>query len=141
MASIMNDSGRKAIAEAYWLDGARTFKLLLVDDTYVPNAAHDFVNDVVAKELPAAGGYSRKTLAGLAVVVASNRAECRADCPSWSALNDGTIGAAVVYEDMGGADSANPSVCTIDPADLVTEGVDTTLQVNGQAANGAVFKV
>ena len=139
MSTIMNDSGRQVIAETYWLDGARTFRVLLVDDTYVPAASDVFVNDVVAYEV-AGPGYSRVTLSGLTVNVAVNRANCNADCPTWVGLDAGIVGSAVVYEEITN-DADSLIICTLDPVDLLTVGIDVTLRFGSQETSGPVFRV
>jgi hypothetical protein len=143
MASGISDNGRKLIAQGTitW-DGAGTYKVLLVDDTYSFSAAHSTVADVVAKEIDSTAHptYSRKTLANRSVAIASNRAQCKADCPIWSLLDAGTLGGAWIYKD-GASDAARSLICFLDPADLITSGVDVTLQFGGNTTNGPVYQV
>jgi hypothetical protein len=142
MSSGMYDKGRLEIAKGNvtW-GGAGTYKVLLVDETYVFNSAHDFVDDVAAKEVSGTG-YTRKTLANLVAAVVANKAECSADNPVWTGLALGSEKAAgvVVFKQVTN-DADSFLICFIDVADLDTIGVDTTLKFNGQATSGPVYRV
>lgn len=105
-----------------------TIKVMLVTATYAPNADHNYVSEVT-NELSGTG-YVRKTLANKTVTknVTNDRAELDADDVVWTGISAGTVGAAVVFEDLGGADTANPLIGYVDLADTATNGSDLTIQ-------------
>ena len=142
MASVIYDSGRADVAAGNitW-GGAGTYKVMLADATYTPSTAHDHPNDVTASELTDAS-YSRKTLAGLSVVVASNRAECRANNVTWTALASSTVAFAIVYKHVAD-DTDGKLICCIDVADVTIDsgGGDYTIKWNAGSSSGAVYKV
>lgn len=107
-----------------------TINVLLVDDTYTADKAHDFVSDVVADELSGTG-YTRKTLAGKSVTLdnGNNRVTFDATDPVWTGLDAGVIGGAVIFKQVTN-DADSPLICYLDPTNLTTNGSDVTLQFN-----------
>jgi len=127
MASALYNSGK-----GYLLDGlnwtADDVRVLLVDDTYVFDAAHATVGDVAASELSGTG-YSRQALSGKSVTTGATSYADAADV-TWVGLNAGTIGGAVVYL-YNALDTAAKLIAFLDPTDLVTNGSDVVLRFNG----------
>lgn len=118
-----------------------TIKAILVDDTYVYDADHDFANDVSADELTGTGytggfgGSGRKTLASKTITndTANDRVEYDFADITWTALNAGTIGGVVLVKEITN-DAASPIIAFLDPTNLVTNGGDVTLVVNAEGA-------
>lgn len=101
MANQAYDIALKKQADALLNLGTADIRTLLVKDTYVFSAGHQFVADVIAgsKEISVAG-YSRKTLANKATSLnsTSHRAEAAADNPDFGDLATGqTIGACILF--------------------------------------------
>lgn len=121
-----------------------TIKVMLVDASYSYSAAHKFASDVSANELSGTGyaggfaGSGRKTLTTKALNedAPNNRIEFDFDDVTWSAINAGTIGGAVLLREITN-DAASLLIGFLDPADLVTNGGDVTLQPS--AADGALY--
>lgn len=138
MASIMYNKGLAEIMNGgIDLDGD-SLKLLLVTTAYTADKDHDFVNDVSGSEV-SVSGYARQTLASKTVTAdnTNDRGVFDAADVSFSALTAGqTIGGAVIFEDRGGADSANPVICFIDLADTATNGATLTIT---WSANGIFY--
>lgn len=110
-----------------------TIKVLLVDTSHTYTKSDEFVSDIVANEASnvSGSGYERKTLASKTITLdASNdRVEYDAANPTYTAINAGTIAAAIVYKEVTN-DSDSPIIAQIDFADLVTNGSDVELQIN-----------
>jgi hypothetical protein len=109
-----------------------TINVLLVDTSHTFDKTHDFVSDIVANEASGTG-YARKTLANAAIALdaANDRVEFDADNPSYTALDAGTIAAAIVFKQVTN-DADSPLIAQIDFADLVTNGSDVELQINSE---------
>ena len=109
-----------------------TINVLLVDTSHTFDKTHDFVDDIVANEASGTG-YARKTLANAAIALdaANDRVEFDADNPSYTALDAGTIAAAIIFKQVTN-DSDSPLIAQIDFADLVTNGSDVELQINSE---------
>lgn len=109
-----------------------TYKALLAQPAYSANADHNFVSEVT-NELTG-GTYVRKTLASVTVTEddTNDRALFTSDAVTWTAL--ATVAAAqqagwfVIFEDLGGADTANPLIVALDLTDFTTDGNDLTVQ-------------
>lgn len=147
MSSVIFDKARKRAMDKLLDWTGDTYKVMLCDNTYAPNAATEtYVSDAaLAKELTGAsytanGTSGRITLANKTTTIASNRCEARADNVTYAALTGQTVGWVVVYQAVG-ADSANLLVCAIDIADVITSGSDLPIKWNGSITNGAVFKI
>jgi len=109
-----------------------TINVLLVDTNHTFDKTHDFVDDIVANEASGTG-YARKTLANAAIALdaANDRVEFDADNPSYTALDAGTIAAAIIFKQVTD-DTDSPLIAQIDFADLVTNGSDVELQINSE---------
>ena len=109
-----------------------TINVLLVDTNHTFDKTHDFVDDIVANEASGTG-YTRKTLANAAIALdaANDRVEFDADNPSYTALDAGTIAAAIIFKQVTN-DADSPLIAQIDFADLVTNGSDVELQINSE---------
>lgn len=124
-----------------WL--ADTIRVLLVDDTHVPDQDADiFVADVSADEV-AVAGYARITLANKTSVKdnGNNRTDYGADNPVWAALAAGvTIAYAYVFK-LVTNDADSPLIALLDGADVATNGGQVTLRFNGTAGSGIAFRL
>lgn len=119
---------------------AADLRVLLVNSGYVFSKAHDFIADVVANEISAAG-YARQTLAGKVVTEddANNRAYLDADDPVFPSMAAGqTIGGAIVFRHTG-SDATAPIVTFIDVADVATAGTAFTLTFAAPASGGVLY--
>ena len=110
-----------------------TIKVLLVDTSHTFDKTDEFVSDIVTNEAAnvSGSGYERKTLGSKTVLLdaANDRVEYDAANPTYTAIDAGTIAAAIVYKEVTN-DSDSPIIAQIDFADLVTNGSDVELQVN-----------
>lgn len=103
-------------------------RVLLVNNTYVYNAAHNVVSDL-SGEL-AGAGYVRKVLVNKTLVEndVSNTITFDADDILWVGSNFGTPDAAIIYLESAD-DTSRLLLCSvnIDPK-VATSGTDFTLQ-------------
>ena len=111
-----------------------TLKVMLLSTGYTPNKDHQFVSDVSGSELSGTGytggygGSGRKTLASKAMGKSDSTDKAYFDAAdsTWTAINAGTIGYAVVLKEITN-DASSPIICCIDVADVVTNGGDVTI--------------
>lgn len=111
-----------------------TLKVMLVDSDYVFDKDHDFASDIT-DELSAAsyvggfGGSGRKTLASKTVTIdnTNDLAYLDADDVTWTALNAGTIGGAIILKEDTN-DAASPLLLFIDFTNLTTSGANVMIQ-------------
>ena len=135
MASKIYASGMRDIVDGTISLSSDTIKVALVDASYTYAATHDFMNDVSANELSGTGytggfgGSGRKTLASKTITVNSTHIEFDAADITWTGLNAGTIGGAILIEEITN-DASSALLAFIDPTDLPTNGGDVTLVVN-----------
>ena len=110
-----------------------TIKVLLVNTSHTFDKTDEFVSDIVANESAnvSGTGYERKTLGSKTILLDAANDRVEYDCanPTYTAINAGTIAAAIVFKE-GVGDSSSPLLAQIDFADLVTNGSDVELQVN-----------
>lgn len=110
-----------------------TINVLLVNTSHTYTKSHEFVSDIVANEASnvSGSGYERKTLASKTILLdaANDRVEYDAANPTYTAINAGTIAAAIIFKQVTN-DSDSPIIAQIDFADLVTNGSDVELQIN-----------
>ena len=107
-----------------------TIKMMLVDASYTPDKDHDFVDDASANEI-SVDGYARQALGSRTVTVntTDDRAEFDAANVAFGALATGeTIAGAIIFEDRGGADSANPMILYMDLTNTPTNGSTVTVE-------------
>ena len=107
-----------------------TIKMMLVDASYTPDKDHDFVDDASANEI-SVDGYARQALGSRTVTVntTDDRAEFDAANVAFGALDTGeTIAGAIIFEDRGGADSANPMILYMDLTNTPTNGSTVTVE-------------
>lgn len=112
-----------------------TIKVMLVDDTYVFAATHNFVSDVSADELSGTGytggfaGAGRKTLASKTITEddANGRAEFDAADVVWTGLSAGTVGGAILIKEITN-DAASLLIAFLDCVDTGSTGSDFTVQ-------------
>jgi hypothetical protein len=109
-----------------------TINVLLVDTNHTFDKTHEFVEDVDTNEASGTG-YSRKTLANASIALdaGNDRVEYDADNPTYTALDAGTIAAAIIFKQVTD-DTDSPLIAQIDFADLVTNGSDVELQINSE---------
>ena len=139
MASFVYNVAKAGFASGALDWDTHTFKLMLIDNAYTPNPDHATVSALT--ELPNGTGYTggfngsgRKTLSVCSVVQvdASDRAELRVSlATTWSAINAGTVKAAVVIREMTN-DADSIPVVYIDSGGfpVVTNGGDFTFTPN-----------
>ena len=132
MASNLYNPGLEKLLDGTISFESDTINVLLVDASHTFDKTHEFVSDIVANEASGTG-YARKTLANAAIALdaANDRVEFDADNPSYTALNAGTIAAAIVFKNVTN-DADSPLIAQIDFADLVTNGSDVELQINSE---------
>lgn len=129
------------------LVGDAGVKVMLVNTSYTPDKDHDFVASITggtSKELSGTGytagfgGSGRKALSSKTVTKDNGADVAYFDAAdvTWTAINAGTIGYAVVIKEVT-SDADSPILAVIDVADLVTNGSDYTEQ---WAADG-LFKI
>lgn len=129
------------------LIGDAGVKVILASTAYTPDKDHDFADSITGggtKELSGTGyaagfgGSGRKALASKTVTKdnATDAAFFDAADVTWTGINAGTIGYAVVIKEVTN-DADSPILCVVDVADLVTNGSDYTLQW----ATDGVFKI
>ncbi len=136
---------------------AGTFKLLLVTATYTPNRDHTVVNDgsgVGSATNPggcelgqeaACTAYARQTVTlSSGVDNANDRVNVALSDASWSPLGGAanqTVRRAILFKDLGGADTANPLIGCFDidgpgGTGILTNGGDLDLDANTLVAGG-----
>ena len=93
-----------------------TIKIMLLGTAYVPDADH--ANVAAITDEMTGEGYTRLTLVNCNVVnnLATDKAELRADEPTWNAITMGKqCGGVVIYKDNG-ADASSIPICYLDGA-------------------------
>jgi hypothetical protein len=132
MASNLYNPGLEKILDGTIAFETDTINVLLVDTSHTFDKTDEFVSDIVANEASGTG-YSRKTLANAAIALdaENDRVEFDADNPSYTALDAGTIAAAIIFKQVTN-DADSPLIAQIDFADLVTNGSDVELQINSE---------
>lgn len=134
MASGLFDNAREE-----WLKGTidwvnDNIDVMLMDDGYTYDSTEEFVGDLTGgEELSTATNYVRKDLAGRSVSVSSNLARVFATDVTWTALGNGaneTIGGAIIFVNSG-ADATSRMLVWLDTSNLLTQGVDVTLDFDG----------
>tara|TARA_S200002703_G_C3607867_1_gene186656 strand:+ start:49 stop:477 length:429 start_codon:yes stop_codon:yes gene_type:complete len=132
MASNLYNPGLEKLLDGTISFESDTINVLLVDASHTFDKTHEFVSDIVANEASGTG-YARKTLANAAIALdaANDRVEFDADNPSYTALDAGTIAAAIIFKQVTN-DADSPLIAQIDFADLVTNGSDVELQINSE---------
>lgn len=132
MAHVVYNRGKFRILNR---TAVTTYKALLAQPAYAANADHNFVSEVT-NELGTggAGTYVRKTLTTVTVTEddTNDRAIFTSDAVTWTGLVSNpasqTAGWFVIFEDLGGADTANPLIVALDLTDFITDGNDLTVQ-------------
>ncbi len=132
MASLIYNNAKKAFLDGTLTFTSSTLKVMLVSPSYAPDADHVYVSSASTNELSGTGytggyaGSGRKTLASKTVTAddAKDRAVCDAADLTWTSLDAGTVGAAVVIHETGGADGTALLVAYCDLADYLTDGTD-----------------
>lgn len=132
MASNLYNPGLEKLLDGTIAFESDTINVLLVDTSHTFTKTNEFVSDIVANEASGTG-YARKTLANAAIALdaANDRVEFDADNPSYTALDAGTIAAAIIFKQVTN-DADSPLIAQIDFADLVTNGSDVELQINSE---------
>jgi hypothetical protein len=141
MANGVYNRGKYLIANAGANLASADLRVLLVKDTYVFDATHNFVSDVIAgaKEISVAG-YARQALANKTLTEddANNFAYLDADDALFATLAAGqTVGGAVLYK-FNAADGAAEVIAFYDPVDTLTNGGDITVIWNAPASGGVL---
>jgi hypothetical protein len=118
---------------------ATDLRVLLVNGSYAFSAAHNFVSEVVANEI-AAAGYARTALTTKTVTEddAGGFAYLDADDVVWASVAIGpTIGGAILYK-YNAADAAAELIAFYDLTDTPANGQQVTLQWAAPAAGGVL---
>ena len=135
MANVTHNKGKFQLASGLIDFSANTFKIILMDNTYVPNIDTDeFLSDVSAKELADGNGYTTggATLAGVTITEddTNDRANVAWNTVTWTA-SGGDIGPspyAVIFKDTGvAATSAIIGSIDFSGDKTVTDGQDFIL--------------
>lgn len=131
MASIITNKGLSLLSKSYW-EGAADIEVGLWRSTYTPNKDHDFLDDASTGELTV-GSYARTNLASRTATIdnANDRVDYDGADIDFGILGSGqTIRYAIIFENIGGADSARPIIAVIQlAADVVLDGVTPYKQV------------
>lgn len=140
MASLVYDNWLKLDGDGTvdWDNGGHTYRLLLVGSLYVPSAAHVFVSEVTDELV--GGGYSRKDIINRSIVVdgVNHWADYKADNVTWATLS-GMVAGAVVYKFVTN-DADSQLAFFHELTDINPGGVGYSIQWNGAANNGAVYR-
>ena len=112
-----------------------TLEWILLDTAYVPDQAHDFVNDVAANEISGTGyaagfgGSGRKTVASKAIVFdADGVPSFDAADPTWTGLDAGQPGWLALTK-RGTSNSDSPFLGAIRLTTEVTDGTDFSVHL------------
>lgn len=140
MASSWYDAGRSEVLNGGIVLLTDTIKVVLLSPSYTFSTGHQFISDVVANELSGTGyaggfaGAGRKALASKTIVkdTVGHTAYFDAADLTWTAINAGTIGWAILVKEITN-DASSKLIAVLDPSDFTTVGADVTLQF---AANG-----
>jgi hypothetical protein len=118
--------------------------ICLLDNTYVPDQAHEYFDDVVGDELPTAGGYTHEgeplTVLGAAYNAGTGIFNIDATVdPVWAAATF-TAAFAVIFDNTPAADADKPLISYIDfGGDVsVTAGTFTITLAGGGIAKVTV---
>lgn len=144
MANGVFNRGKFIIGNAALELDAADIRLLLVKSTYVFDATHNTVADVVAgaQEI-SVGGYVRVALTTKTLTEDDGNgiAYLDADDVLFAALAAGqTVGGAVLYK-FNAADASAEVVAFYDVTDTATNGGDITIQWATPGVNGGVLKL
>lgn len=145
MADVIYNIAKKSFADGNldWDTHNIGVLLLSSSSTYTPNPDHNYVRDIFDNggvELSGTG-YSRKLLTNKTVTKddSIDKAILDADDVTWTAINAGTVKAAVLYRRVGSSDnnSSDILIAYIDSGGfpVTTNGGDFTIQWN---ANGII---
>lgn len=147
MPTLVYNGGLEQLARALAELDVAALDVMLVNDSYVVNRDHTFVddgspNDPASHEITLAG-YTRQTLANKVLTRddANDMVYLDADDALFGTLPAGeTIGGAVLLRNAGGADAANPLIAFYGMGNTPTRGVDVTVRWNAPS-NGGVLKL
>lgn len=132
MAHVVYNRGKYRILNR---TAVTTYKAMLAQPAYAANADHNYVSEVT-NEIGTGGGstYVRKTLTTVTVTEddTADRAIFTSDAVTWAGLVSNPaaqqVGWFIIFEDLGGADTANPLIVALDVTDFTTDGNDLTVQ-------------
>ena len=130
MASYVYNQGLLKLANGSINYVNDTIRVLIVNQSYVFNKAHDFVDDVVSFEMvnSTGTGYERKTLASKTVTLVGDRAVYDAADVTYTAVQTTQqFAGAVVYKEAA-SDATRELIAFIDFNDLPTNGSDIQIQ-------------
>jgi len=142
MASSWTNGGLKRILEGSVNLTSDTLKMMLLDNAYVLNPDHEFISDILAREVAGTGytggfgGSGRKTLAGKSFAKDDTLNEARFDAtdPVWSGADFGTAGfLALVKEVTTNADSPVLGILDLGTGGVLTKGGSFTVQLGTYA--------
>lgn len=122
--------------------GGDTYKVLLLKSSESYDPDDEFVSEL-ANEV-SGGGYARQTFAGRVVTQddTDDRAEASGNNSVFPTVATGqTIGAAVIFKDLGGADSANILVSFHNLTNTPATGENVTVKWDGGSSSGDFLRV
>lgn len=118
--SLVYNKGKYRLGTGATIWTSATIKAMLVASGYTADPDHPFVDSGAGAANPLTNensgtGYVRKTLASKAVTQddANNRIIYSAADLTWTTPNGFTANALILFQDLGGADSANPLLAYI----------------------------
>lgn len=129
MASAAYNRGKSIVSKSQWEAG--NLRCMLVKTGFSFDNNHDFVSDISANEATVSG-YARQTPANATATVddTNDRVDFTFDDVAYGALAAGeTILGMVVFDNVGGADSARQLIAFIDVPDTPTNGGTITIDV------------
>ncbi len=140
MANVAYTIAKANLNTVNWATAGNKFRVLLATNSYVPDAAHQFVSDVTNEATGT--GYVRKLLASKARVVVGDDVEYQAAALAWTLLTS-TFRWAIVYYDVQGSDGSDATAWLVCAIDLGAQSIVAALYtLNFGGANpGAVFEV
>lgn len=107
-----------------------TVKMLLYDTSHSSDVDDDTLNDFTTLDEINESGYSRQTLATVAVTLddANDRAYVDADSPAFgTVVAGGTIAGGIVYKDGGGGATTDVPISDLDLPNTATNGQAVTV--------------
>lgn len=100
--------------------------ILLTDNTYAFNVAHEFVSDVSASEVSGTG-YARKSLTSKTVTASGNTIVFDCGDVTYTAMSTTEdLASAIIYNDTG-TDNASVLIANIDFEDISTSNSDVNV--------------
>lgn len=100
--------------------------ILLTDNTYAFNVAHEYVSDVSASEVSGTG-YSRKAISSKTITLTGNVVTFDCGDISYTAMSTSEDLASAIFYKETGTDNTSPLVAHIDFEDISTSNSDINI--------------